>query len=191
MKPYVWFLRAWVASMVFFLCMPVMNVRGAEFPEFDKLPAQPELPDPLIMLNGDWITARRQWLDKRRPELKAVFQHYMYGSLAPKPEKIDFKVEGTYDDFLDGKATLKLVTISFGSPDAPKIDLMMVAPKHGKKLPVFLALNFCGNHAITTDPRIPLTRGWLSPNCKGCTNNHATEASRGSQANDWPLDEIV
>src|ERR1035437_2455179 len=27
--------------------------------------------------------------------------------------------------------------------------------------------------------------------CKGCTNNAATEAARGSQATDWPLAEIV
>jgi hypothetical protein len=115
----------------------------------------------------------------------------MYGDLPPKPRDIDFKVEKEFDDFLGGTARLKFVTISFGSDEAPKIDLMVVTPKSEKRAPAFLVLNFCGNHAVSADPRIPLTRGWLYPNCKGCTNNHATEEARGSQANDWPLEEIV
>src|SRR6185503_1221375 len=72
-----------------------------------------------------------------------------------------------------------------------KIELMLVTPNAQRKSPVFLAMNFCGNHAITTDPRIPLTRGWLYSNCKGCTNNRATETARGAQANDWPIEQII
>ena len=57
--------------------------------------------------------------------------------------------------------------------------------------PVFLAMNFCGNHAIHPDPRIPLTRGWLYDSCAGCSNHQATAASRGGQAKDWPIEAIV
>ena len=162
-----------------------------KLPEASELPAITNMPDPLLSLSGDRITSRQQWVDQRRPELKRLFEHYMYGELPPKPEKIDFKIDKEYDDFLNGTATLKNVTISFGSPDAPKIDLLVVTPKTRKKVPAFLVLNFCGNHAISDDPRIPLTRGWVYSSCKGCTNNHATEAARGSQAADWPLAEIV
>src|SRR5260370_24895853 len=52
-------------------------------------------------------------------------------------------------------------------------------------------MNFCGNHALDPDPRIPLAKCWLYNNCKGCTNTAATAASRGGQAVDWPLAEIV
>ena len=52
-------------------------------------------------------------------------------------------------------------------------------------------MDFCGNHALTDDPRVPLARSWLGNGCKGCTNNAATEAARGSQARDWPLADIV
>lgn len=162
-----------------------------KLPNVSELKPQPELPDPLIALDGQRITSPKDWVEKRRPELKDLFQHYMYGTIPPKPEKIDFKVEAEHSDFLDGKATLKFVTISFGSSDAPKIDLMVVTPKGARKVPAFLAMNFCGNHAISSDPRIPLTRGWLYSSCKGCTNNRATDAARGAQANDWPLAEIV
>ena len=44
------------------------------FPEVAKLPSHPELPDPLVMFNGERVTSKQQWFDKRRPELKALFQ---------------------------------------------------------------------------------------------------------------------
>jgi hypothetical protein len=146
-----------------------------------------ELPDPLVMKDGTPVKTRNDWQDKRRPELKTLFQDYMYGQLPPKPEKIHFKVESEHDDFFDGKATLKFAEISFGDPKAPKIDLMLVIPKTRERAPTFLVLNFCGNHALTDDKRVPLTRGWA----KCSPNNRATEADRGTQANEWPLEEIV
>jgi len=146
-----------------------------------------QLPNPLLMNDGTEVKTRKQWEEKRRPELKALFQEHMYGQLPPKPEKIHFKVASEHDDFLDGKATLKFVEISFGDPKAPKIDLMLVTPKATKRAPTFVVLNFCGNHAITDDKRVPLLHGWA----KCSPNNRATDADRGSQANDWPLGEIV
>jgi dienelactone hydrolase len=69
---------------------------------------------------------------------------------------------------------------------------MLVVPnERSGPAPVFLTMDFCGNHALTADPRVPLARSWMGNGCKGCTNNAATEAARGSQAADWPLAEIV
>lgn len=143
------------------------------------------------MFNGEKVTSARQWNAKRRPELKALFQQYMYGEIPPKPDKLDFKSQVVDKKFLDGKATLKLVTISIRGSDAPKIDLLVVTPNGKKPAPAFLAMNFCGNHAVHSDPRIPLAHSWLGSGCKGCTNNHPTDAARGTQASDWPLDEII
>ncbi len=173
------------------LMLTTAFLHGAAFPDAKDLPAQTELPDPLIMFDGGaWITTPKQWKEMRRPELAALFQHYMYGQLPPKPGKITTRDE-SHDDFLGGQATLKLVTLTFGSEVAPQMDLMLVLPKGKRRVPMFLAINFCGNHAITADPHVPLTRGWLYPMCKGCTNNQATDAARGTQASDWPLEEII
>ncbi len=154
------------------------------------------MPSPLVMLDGRKVASREQWFKERRPELLALFQHYMYGSLPPKPEHQKVTTTGEYFDFLDGKATLKLVTIETGPSNAPQINLMLVIPNQasaseGPQHPVFLAMNFCGNQAITSDPRVPLSKSWMSKNCPGCTNGVATESSRGSQATNWPLAEIV
>ena len=76
--------------------------------------------------------------------------------------------------------------------NAPVIDLMLVAPnRRPGRAPVFLAMNFCGNHTLTSDPRVPLAHDWMAGWCKGCSNGVATEAARGTQAADWPLAEIV
>jgi len=100
----------------------------------------------------------------------------------PKPEATHAVLLNEYHDFLDGAATLKLLRLETGSGAAPKIALMVVLPNQVKgRVPVFLAMNFCGNHALSGDPRIPLTKGWLYEHCKGCTNNAATEAARGGQ----------
>ncbi len=162
------------------------------FPEAAALPPQTALPDPLVMLDGRRVTSRKQWFNERRPELKALFQHYMYGALPPRPAQMRTKLVGEYRDFLGGRATLKVVTLETGPTNAPRIDLMLILPNHRRSpAPLFLAMNFCGNHALTDDPRVPLARTWLADSCKGCTNNAATEAARGSQAPNWPLAEIV
>lgn len=162
------------------------------FPDVGALPARPEMPDPLTTMDGERIKSSRQWFKERRPELAALFQHYMYGTIPPTPSNVQARVLGQYADFLDGKATLKVVTLETGPAPAPRIDLMLVVPNQRVgPAPVFLAMNFCGNHALTGDPRVPLARDWLPGSCKGCTNNLATEASRGAQAADWPLAEIV
>lgn len=157
-----------------------------------KAAPDPSWPNPLVMLNGQRVTSRQQWFEQRRPELKFLFERLMYGAIPPKPARFEFTTNLVDPNFLGGKATLKLVTLRFGSSDAPKIDLMLVVPNgRTKPAPVFLAMNFCGNHAIHSDPRIPLTRGWLYDSCQGCTNHQATAAARGADAKDWPLEAIV
>jgi hypothetical protein len=52
-------------------------------------------------------------------------------------------------------------------------------------------MDFCGNDALTSDPRVPLPKTWMAKSCPGCSNNLATEAGRATQATNWPLEEIV
>jgi hypothetical protein len=152
--------------------------------------ANPTLPDPLVALDGHRITSRSEWFKRRKPELEALFQHYMYGAIPPAPAHIKTELVGEYPDFLEGKATLKLLRVVTGPGTAPKIDLMLVIPKQQKRAACFLAMNFCGNEALSKDSRIPLPQSWMGNNCGGA-DNRATDACRGKQATDWPLEEIV
>ncbi|MEY2427871.1 MAG: (4-O-methyl)-D-glucuronate---lignin esterase [Verrucomicrobiota bacterium] len=124
--------------------------------------------------------------------MKALFQHYMYGSIPPKPAHMQANLRGEYRDFLGGAATLKLLTLETGSANAPRIDLMLILPNDRRApAPIFLAMDFCGNQALTDDRRVPLAHSWMRDSCKGCANHTATDASRGTQATDWPLAEII
>jgi hypothetical protein len=145
---------------------------------------------PLVLQSGKPVTSPSEWMNQRKPELESLFQHYMYGTIPRVRTRAT--VLGKYPDFLDNKATLKLVSLEVGSGNAPKINLMLVIPnQRTAPAPVFLTLNFCGNHALTTDARVPLARGWMYDWSQGVTNHAATEAARGSQAADWPLRRII
>jgi hypothetical protein len=186
----------WFGASSLALCLygcSTMNASAQyKFPNATQLPAQSALPDPLVTLNGTKVANVQQWHAVRRPELKALFAHYMYGEIPPKPSGLDFKSDVVDKKFLGGQATLKLVTISIRGSEVPTIDLLVVTPNAATRpAPAFLAMNFCGNHAIHPDPRIPLAKSFLGNGCKGCVNNHATDAARGAQAADWPLEEII
>ena len=69
------------------IAMLLSSAFAADFPPVDQLAARAELPDPLVMLDGTRVTTKEQWETKRKPELKALFQHYMYGRLPPTPTR--------------------------------------------------------------------------------------------------------
>ena len=79
----------------------------ADFPEISNLPNRPELPDPLVMLDGTRVASPEQWTAKRRPELKALFQHYMYGQMPPAIGAFIARVERKDEHYFGGKATKK------------------------------------------------------------------------------------
>jgi dienelactone hydrolase len=178
-----------VLSAVF---TPTRSLMAQErFPEPDKLPSHPELPDPLVMFNGERVTSKQQWIDKRRPELKALFQHYMYGYLPP-PAPITAKVEYEDAKAFDGKATLREVAISVGPPEVPSIHLLLVVPNQRKgPAPVFVGINFCGNHALVKDRGIRLPTAWMYPHIPGVKDHRATEAGRGKQSDVWALEQSI
>jgi len=74
-----------------------------------------------------------------------------------------------------------------------KLALLLYIPKTtADKKPVFLGLNFFGNHTIQEDPNILVTNSWVANN-EGfnIANNTATVASRGVRQSRWPVDDIL
>ena len=150
------------------------------------------LPDPLLLSNGQRVTDAASWRDRRR-EIVALFEKYVYGKAPGRPKGMTFEPGGVADA-LDCKAVRKEVTIRF-SQDAkgPKIHLLIYLPKGAKgPVPVFLALNFHGNHAICNDPGVTLTDAWMANDpARGVTENRATESGRGTNRKQWALDAIL
>ena len=92
----------------------------------------------------------------------------------------------------DGKATLKEVTISFGPPDTPKIHLLLVVPNARKSpAPVFVGMNFHGNHTLVNDPAVRLPTVWMPTRPPASKDNRATDAGRGTQIDVWALEQSI
>jgi endo-1,4-beta-xylanase len=54
------------------------------------LPVVKELPNPFIFLDGSPVKTAKDW-DRRRVEIKGLFEEYMYGHMPPKPQKMTVK----------------------------------------------------------------------------------------------------
>lgn len=173
-----------------------LTSQKGRFPKVADLPRQESLPDPLLMLDGRKVTTPEMWRNERRPELLQLFQHYMYGQMPPKPH-LSAKVEQVDRTYFGGKAILSEVTLSFGPKGTPPIHLMIVAPNQSAPAPVVLDLNYFGNHTLVTNTKVRLPDNWM-PGWGGegamsakVTNNHATDAGRGSWTKSWPIEDLI
>lgn len=165
---------------------------GDKFPPVSALLSQPDLLDPLLMFDGRRVATREEWFNKRRPELIRLCQHYMYGTLPPQPKEVSGKIEREDRDALGGKATLREVTVTFGPPELPPIQLMLIIPNQRPgPAPVVLGLNYFGNHTLVRDPAVRLSTNWMPERGAGVVNNRATEASRGTWVDIWRIEYLI
>ncbi len=165
---------------------------GANYEEA-KVPKY-KLPDPLVASDGQPVGDAETWFNKRRPEILKLFESEMYGRSPGRPEAMSFELTSIEKRALDGKATRKEVSVYFtGKKDGPKMDILIYLPNDAKgAVPLFLGLNFAGNHAIHSDPGITLSMQWMRPDpSKGIVNNRASEQSRGAAASRWPVEMIL
>jgi hypothetical protein len=151
------------------------------------------LPDVLTLNNGKKVTTAKQWKAQRKPELLELFKREMYGQSPGKPAGMTFKVFDQDKNALGGKAIRKQVTVYFtGKADGPKMDILLYIPNKARHpVPAILGLNFDGNQSVNADPAIKITTSWEDKGTKGVINNHATEAMRGSNASQWPLEMMM
>jgi hypothetical protein len=155
------------------------------------------LPDPLLSTTGEKVLTTAQWIDERRPEILRLFESRVYGKVPKPASPIEPKFELRSEDkqALSGIAIRREVSILFSEkPDGPRMDLLLYLPKradNATRVPVFLGLNFGGNHTIHSDPGITLSRQWMRDRVKGVVNHRATESSRGSDSSSWPVERIL
>ena len=165
---------------------------GANYDEA-KVPAY-TLPDPLVGLDGTLVTNTAGWRAKRRPELLRLFEEQVYGRAPGRPSAMRFETRSVVTNALGGLATRKEVAIWFtGKKDGPSMNLLLYLPNAAQQpTPAFLGLSFNGNHAITSESDIRLSDRWMAESKGSCvTNNRATEACRGSEAERWPVEKIL
>ena len=163
------------------------NYDENKVPKFD-------LPASLTCINGTNITTPEQWINVRRPELLRLFSENIFGETpdSPNPLRAEIIEEGVA---LSKRALRRQIRLFFPErtdTTATHMDILCYIPNEIEKpVPLFLGLNFAGNHTIQPDPSILLNSSWISEKWEGVVNNHATEKSRGTQALRWDIDQII
>ena len=191
--------RTTLFALVFILSVPVpatfvfAQPAGTHYDE-SKVP-QYVLPEVLAAADGQKITDAKGWQQTRRAEVLELFREQMYGRSPGRTDRAEFKVEEIDRAALGGKATRKQVAIRLVQGNKQMdLDLLMYLPNKVKgPVPVFIGLNFMGNHSIGNDPAVPLSKTkWFRNNDKaGYVNHRATEKSHGSSSSRWPLEMII
>lgn len=150
------------------------------------------LPDALFTHDGRSVTDAETWRSVRRPEIIELFRSQVYGRMPGRPDGLSFTVFDEDRAALSGKAVRKQVRVNFtGEPDGPGMDLLLYLPANAPgPVPVFLILNFRGNHAIHADPAIRITPSWMKDSV-GVVDNRSTDAARGTRYYRFPVEKIL
>lgn len=150
------------------------------------------LPDPLVFESGTEVKSEADW-QKRRAEIVRLFEREMYGRAPEWTGRLSSELLTYNDQAFDGTAITKQVKIRLEYQGRElTFDVLMHLPKRNGPVPVFLGMNFYGNHTTSEDPSVLLPVAW-SPNNEsyGIAGNTAVEASRGQALQRWPASEMA
>lgn len=151
-----------------------------------------ELPDPLILPDGNRVASAEVWHRVRRRQLLEAFSSCVYGRSPNPASGTQFRVREANPAALDGKAVRKQVTVALaGTLDGPTMDLLVYLPRLATPcpVPVLLGLNFFGNHTVHRDPAIDPPHGWIPDN--RITKGRPAAYLRGLQSDSWPIEELL
>ena len=168
--------------------------RGFNYDE-SKVPKY-TLPDPLVCLDGTKVTDKATWVKKRRPEILRLFEEHVYGRAPQQRVVVDCPTQEKTPVF-DGLGTryqlaMRVTRRNSKKPVLTANILVYLPAKTREPVPVFLALNFRGNHTVDPEPGIHVTRSWVRNDPKyGVTNHKATVKSRGTSASRWAIKAIL
>jgi hypothetical protein len=170
-----------------------INVDEAQVPAYT-------LPDPLLMASGEPVLEAAAWREGRRAEILALFETHVYGKTPAAPVEVGATVTACdlaalfEPSALSGGAMRKEVRLHFSTEHGTSwMDLLVYLPAQATgPVPVFVGLNFWGNHSIHLDPAIRLSSQWMPDDAqRGFENNRAAPRSRGQSAHRWPVETIL
>jgi fermentation-respiration switch protein FrsA (DUF1100 family) len=168
-----------------------ISLANDQWPWPHEMPRQEAFPNPLVMLDGTPIATAHDWQARRKPELRRLFQRYMYGRLPATPKSITGKTLFEDRRAFGGRGILREVEVTFGPPEWPKIYLLIATPAGEGPFPCFVGANFPGNHQFTENANVRIPAAWMRSGYVGVVKNRASAAGRAGQVDVWPLEEII
>jgi hypothetical protein len=185
----------WCTLILISVCY-CANGQDARFNYDESQVPSYSLPQLLMTNAGVTVENRRQWERIRRPEVLNLFTTHMFGRVPDHVEN-KFRFEVIEQGFvLQERARRLQVRIFFSSEnELPAVDVLIYLPVDANRraaCPVFLGLNFMGNHTITNDPLVHITKSWVRNRAEiGYQNNQASTAARGTSAHRWPIQLLI
>jgi hypothetical protein len=155
-------------------------------PEYTLPPLLTDAAGQEIATETAWRARRSELLDRFRDEVYGTFPA---AGIRAWPEAVRREAGA-----LCGLADRKLVRLVLSNgTDTLYADLLLYLPAaRTGRVPVFLGLNFSGNHTVHVDPAIPVTANWVRNSPPECVFDHrATAVSRGVRASRWPVERIL
>ena len=115
------------------------------------------LPDVLTLTNGRKVTTKKEWVEKRRPELLRLFETQIYGKAPVRSKDLHFRLLNEDREALGGLATRKEVAVYLTKDEKHYLTVLMYLPNRRKgTVPMFFGINFKGNHAIHPDETVEI-----------------------------------
>ncbi len=151
------------------------------------------LPDALLFASGERVDSASKW-HARRAEILSLFETHVYGRAPDVGESVYFAAPRVDTAALGGKARRKQVKIFFGQgKQDPAASLLIYLPAGARTpVPIFVGLNFGGNHSTTNENGVLLPTSWMRDRNNGAVVDHrATEAGRGKNSSRWPYVEAI
>lgn len=146
------------------------------------------LPQPLLAEDGTAVTSALQWRNQRRPETLRLFSEQIYGKTPAASLNTRYTEIEVDRNALGGIATRKQVRVVFSNAlGSASMDLLVYLPNQvSGPSPVFLGLNYHGNHSIHADPAIRLP---LSP--VDTPDGTPSAQDRGKRDWRWPVETLL
>lgn len=164
----------------------VANYDESKIPEF-------ELPDPLTTFAQKKVQTSASWNKLRRPELINFFENQVYGEVPGEIDAITFEVLEESNSALGNTAKRKQVKVTLTKQgESLSFTMLIYLPKKVPLNGLFLGYNFHGNHTVTDDPEIIISKAWsLNNESIGITNHTLTEANRGMLSSRWAIAKMI
>jgi hypothetical protein len=146
-----------------------------------------ELPEILRRAGGGTVETAADW-PARRAEILQLFERQVYGVAPAAPSGLAFSVLEEDRAALGGLAHRKQVRVAFGGgPDVSSMEILLYTPAGaGGPVPVFLGLNFGGNHTAHQDPAIRLADRMTAEGLE-----KGNDADRGRSASRWQVEMLL
>ena len=146
------------------------------------------LESPLLKADGTKVKTASEWLTSRRGEIVELLKKELYGEVPPMPDAVEYHEVSCKKDALGGRAVRKETDILLKMKDGRThtIPVLTYAPADAKEpVPVFINLNFKGNHTVTNERDVRMT-GLLNDD-----KSFLTDAQRSCHASRNSIEMVI